>query len=144
MQTDQRLSSRCPNVRFSITLIFVNLHHKVSLGVWVLPFISLLLTNTVSLVRASLNHMMGEVSWDPKRRRSWVSYYAILSGVSYSLLPTGIGERYRQTISNLCQAALLRRCELHLSAKVLNYCITQRSLCSNHYLNSLLHYRWAE
>ncbi len=26
-------------------------------------------------------HMMGEVSWDPKRRRSWVSYYSILSAV---------------------------------------------------------------
>jgi hypothetical protein len=30
------------------------------------------------------------------------------------LLPTGIGERYSQTISNLGQAALLRRCELPL------------------------------
>jgi hypothetical protein len=30
------------------------------------------------------------------------------------LLPTGIGERYSQTISNLGQAALLRRCELFL------------------------------
>jgi hypothetical protein len=28
------------------------------------------------------------------------------------LLPTGIGERYSQTISNLGHAALLRRCEL--------------------------------
>jgi hypothetical protein len=27
------------------------------------------------------------------------------------LLPTGIGERYSQTISNLGHAALLRRCE---------------------------------
>jgi hypothetical protein len=30
------------------------------------------------------------------------------------LLPTGIGERYCQTISNLGHAALLRRCELRL------------------------------
>ncbi len=30
------------------------------------------------------------------------------------LLPTGIGERYCQTISNLGHAALLRRCELPL------------------------------
>ncbi len=36
------------------------------------------------------------------------------------LLPIGISERYSQTISNLCQAALLRRCELPLLAKVLN------------------------
>jgi hypothetical protein len=30
------------------------------------------------------------------------------------LLPTGIGERFRQTISNLGHAAPLRRCELSL------------------------------
>jgi hypothetical protein len=30
------------------------------------------------------------------------------------LLPTRIGERYSQTISNLCHAALLRRCEFPL------------------------------
>jgi hypothetical protein len=30
------------------------------------------------------------------------------------LLPTEIGERYNQTISNLGQAAVLRRCELPL------------------------------
>jgi hypothetical protein len=36
------------------------------------------------------------------------------------LLPTGIGERYGQTISNLGHAALLRRCELSLETKVLN------------------------
>ncbi len=35
-------------------------------SVWVLPVISLLL--------------MGGVSWDPKRRRSWFSKYSILSG----------------------------------------------------------------
>ncbi len=35
----------------------------------------------------------------------------------YPLLPTGIGEGYSQTISNLCQAVLLRRCELPLQAK---------------------------
>jgi hypothetical protein len=39
------------------------------------------LDNNVSPVRACLiNHMMGEVSWVPKRRRSWVSYYSVLSG----------------------------------------------------------------
>ena len=31
-----------------------------------------------------------------------------------SLLPTGIGKRFSQTISNLGHAALLRRCELPL------------------------------
>jgi hypothetical protein len=31
-----------------------------------------------------------------------------------SLLPTGIGKRFNQTISNLGHAALLRRCELPL------------------------------
>jgi hypothetical protein len=36
------------------------------------------------------------------------------------LLPTGIGERYCQAISNLGHAALLRRCELPLKTKVLN------------------------
>jgi hypothetical protein len=36
-----------------------------------------------------------------------------LNEYNTSHLPTGIGERYSQTISNLgCQAALLRRCEL--------------------------------
>jgi hypothetical protein len=35
------------------------------------------------------------------------------------LLPTGIGERYSQTISQLGHAAL-RRCELPLETKVLN------------------------
>jgi hypothetical protein len=30
------------------------------------------------------------------------------------LIPTGIGERFRQTISNLGHGALLRRCELPL------------------------------
>ncbi len=34
------------------------------------------------------------------------------------LLPTGIGERYGQTISNSGHAALLHRCELPLSTKV--------------------------
>jgi hypothetical protein len=33
------------------------------------------------------------------------------------LLPTGIGERYSQTILDLCQAALLRRCELPYKPK---------------------------
>jgi hypothetical protein len=31
-----------------------------------------------------------------------------------------MGERYSQTITNLCPAALLRRCELPLLAKLLN------------------------
>ncbi len=35
-----------------------------------------------------------------------------LNEESTPLLPTGIGERYSQTISNLGHAALLRRCEL--------------------------------
>jgi hypothetical protein len=34
--------------------------------------------------------------------------------ITTSLLPTGIGERFSQTISNLGHAALLRRCELPL------------------------------
>ncbi len=33
---------------------------------------------------------------------------------NYPLLPTGRGERYSQTISNLRHAALVRRCELPL------------------------------
>ncbi len=41
---------------------------------------------------------------------------------NYPLLPTGVGERYSQLISNLGHAALLRRCELPLQAKGLNYC----------------------
>jgi hypothetical protein len=36
------------------------------------------------------------------------------------LLPTGIGEQYSQTMSNLGHAALLRRCELPLQTKMLN------------------------
>ncbi len=41
--------------------------HQVS--VWVLPVISLLLANTVLSVQACLmhNHMMGEITWDPKK-----------------------------------------------------------------------------
>ncbi len=35
-----------------------------------------------------------------------------LSEENVHLLPAGIGERYSQTISNLCQVALLPRCEL--------------------------------
>jgi hypothetical protein len=43
-------------------------HHG---SVWVLPVISLLLS---CIAGAGLpNHMMGEVSWDRKRRRAWVS-----------------------------------------------------------------------
>jgi hypothetical protein len=41
-------------------------------GVWALPFISLLLTITLYRNAGLPNHMMGEVSWDPKRRRSLV------------------------------------------------------------------------
>ncbi len=37
-----------------------------------------------------------------------------------TLLPTGTGERYSQTMSNLGYAALLCRCELPLQTKVLN------------------------
>jgi len=46
-------------------------HHGGS--VWLLPVISLLLPNTESPGRGVPNHMMGEVPWDPKRRRSWAS-----------------------------------------------------------------------
>ncbi len=35
-----------------------------------------------------------------------------LNEINFPLLPTGRGERYSQTLSNLCQAELLRRCEL--------------------------------
>ncbi len=51
-----------------------------------LPVIFLHLTNNC---RAGLpNHMMGEVSWDLKRRRSWASpsYYSILSVSSQPLV----------------------------------------------------------
>ncbi len=43
------------------------------LGIHTVHVISLLLTNTVQYRRCGAglpNHMMGEVSWDPKRRRS--------------------------------------------------------------------------
>jgi hypothetical protein len=51
------------------------------------------------------------------------------------LLPTGIGERYSQTISNLGHAGLLhRRCELPLETKTLNYSkINQGALRLIHY-----------
>jgi hypothetical protein len=39
---------------------------------------------------------------------------------NYPLLPTGIGGRCSQTISNLGHAALLCRCEIPLKTKVLN------------------------
>ncbi len=48
------------------------------------------------------------------------------------LLPTGIGERYCETISNLGHAALLRRCELPL--QLIHY---WESYC--HWLDGLLH-----
>jgi hypothetical protein len=38
-----------------------------------------------------------------------------------SLLPTGIGERFSQSKSNLGHAVLLRQCELPLLIKVLNF-----------------------
>jgi hypothetical protein len=38
-----------------------------------------------------------------------------LNEESTPLLPTGIGERFSQTIENLGHAALLRRCELPLN-----------------------------
>jgi hypothetical protein len=50
-----------------------------------------------------------------------------LNEYNIPLFPTGIGERYRQTISNLCQGALLRRCELPLLYST-NAELTQRSL----------------
>ncbi len=67
----------------SLPLLTPSHHSNVS----VLPVISLPLTNSVSPVRACPmpNHMMGEVSWDPHRRRSC---YAILSGGI-----TGMGKR---------------------------------------------------
>ncbi len=42
-------------------------------SVWLLPVISLLLTNMVSRVGACLSIWFGEVSWEPKRRQAWVS-----------------------------------------------------------------------
>ncbi len=47
--------------------------------VLVLHVISLLLTNTVSPVQLAYSHMMGKVSWGPKRRRSQASQYSIHS-----------------------------------------------------------------
>jgi hypothetical protein len=50
-------------------------HHG---SVWLLPVISLLLTNTVFPVRALPIYMIGEVSWEPKWRRArWASQYLI-------------------------------------------------------------------
>jgi hypothetical protein len=43
-----------------------------------LPVISLLLTKTVSSLRACLIHMIGEVSWEPNRRRAWASQYFLI------------------------------------------------------------------
>jgi hypothetical protein len=50
----------------------------------------------------------------PPSKRSERQLYKSFERVKYPLLPTGIGERYSQTISNFCQAALLRRFELPL------------------------------
>jgi hypothetical protein len=77
--------TQCYNLRkacsmgpmFLFSVVFIpspSSHHG---SVWVLPVISLLLTNTVSPVRSCPlpmpNHMMGEVSWNQKRRRSVAS-----------------------------------------------------------------------
>ncbi len=43
--------------------------------VWLLPVDSLLLTNTISLVRACL--LIWLERWEPKRRRAWASQYLI-------------------------------------------------------------------
>ncbi len=55
-------------------------HHG---SVWVLPVISLLLTNTISPVRTCLS-MIGEVSQDPKR--AWAGiFYSIQSSLVFSI-----------------------------------------------------------
>ncbi len=46
-------------------------------SILVLPVISLLFNSIAGA--GKFYYMMGEVSWDPKRRRSWPSYYSILS-----------------------------------------------------------------
>jgi hypothetical protein len=71
----QEQRSQC----FLSSLPFSISHHG---SIWVLPVIFLLITNTVSPVRACLMsiYMLGEVLWDLKRRRSWDSKYSILSG----------------------------------------------------------------
>ncbi len=48
-----------------------------------LPVLPLFLTNTANASAGLTNHMMGEVSWDPKRRRQWASQQSILSAFSY-------------------------------------------------------------
>jgi hypothetical protein len=48
------------------------------------------------------NHMMGEVAWDLKRRRLWVSYI----GLSLSPPPTPFPTKYRQPFCPLWMAAL--------------------------------------
>ncbi len=45
-------------------------HHHGS--VWLLPVISLLLTNTIDGAGMPV-HMIGEVSWEPKKRQAWAS-----------------------------------------------------------------------
>ncbi len=53
-------------------------HHGIF---WVLVTCHLSTHNQHYIASACLpNHMMGEVSWDPKRRRVWASKYSILSG----------------------------------------------------------------
>jgi hypothetical protein len=44
---------------------------------WLLPVISLLLTNHCIAGAVLPIHMIGEVSWKPKRRRAWASQYLI-------------------------------------------------------------------
>ncbi len=57
----------------------------------------------------------------PPPSKSSEGRYNSFERVKCPRLPTGIGERYSQTISHLCQAELLRRCELTLWAKLQNY-----------------------
>jgi hypothetical protein len=89
---------------------------------------------TVQMLKYIRPHLeFAAAAWSPwhasdkdlieKIQRRAVSMISGLQGKSYeeklkeeitSLLPTGIGERFSQNISNLEQAALLRRCELPL------------------------------
>jgi hypothetical protein len=78
---DPAQRGQCILVFFVVFTPSPSSHHG---SVWVLPVISLLLgLDLHCFAVAGLpipNHMMGgEVSWDPKRRRSWASSYSILS-----------------------------------------------------------------
>ncbi len=62
-------------------------HHE---SVWLLPVISLSLTNPVSLVRACLSIWLERFRSSQKERRAWASKYSILSAFPYdeaSFLP---------------------------------------------------------